>query len=125
MHFSIARLLLAVGATALAFGVFGSMGAGGVALAVVIGTSLGGVCLILKPEQVWPVTRTALIVTCCGLFALLFMADRNPPNDGARLEFVAVGCFIGLMCAILMSLTDTSSANEPTDDSEDQPQEGS
>ena len=122
MHFSIARLLLAVGAMAIAFGVFGSMGIGGVASAVVIGTSLGAVCLILKPDQVWPVTRTALIVTCCGLFALLFMADRNPPNDGARLEFVAVGCIIGVMSAILISLSDTSNANEATEESEDEPE---
>ena len=72
MHFSLTRLLLAVTAFATAFSAFSYLGFAGIAVSTLIGVSVGAICLIVKPDQIWPMVRTGLMTILGGFNGLMF-----------------------------------------------------
>ena len=81
MHFSLTRLLLAVTTFATAFGAFSYLGFAGIAVSILIGVSVGAICLIVKPDQIWPMVRTGMITILGGFIGLMFCPMVHPPYN--------------------------------------------
>jgi len=114
MHFSITRLFLAVTAFGIAFGAFSYLGVAGIVVSAVVGLSVGAICLIIKSNQIWPMTRTGLITIFGGFVGLLFCPMNNP---GDEIGHIAMCGFVGFVIGISM----TASQRPKTDKSGTEP----
>ena len=119
MHFSIARMLLAVTAFAIAFGAFSYLGIAGAVVSTVIGMSVGLICLIVNPNQIWPMIRTGLITIFGGVVGLVFyFTVHSPYLSGGELVFIGVGGMIGF---VIGSKINALQQRKPETLSEDKP----
>ena len=112
MHFSLTRLLLAVTAFATAFGAFSYLGFAGIAVSTLIGVSVGAICLIVKPDQIWPMVRTGLITILGGFIGLMFCPMVHPPyNPGDEFGCIGMGGIVGFLIGISMTASQRTESN--------------
>ena len=117
MHFSITRLLLAVSVFSLAFGALSNLGVEGVTVAIWIGLSVGLICLIVKPKQIWPMFRTVICIIAGGVLGTLFCPTPQPPAKSFETECAIIGGFIGFIIGISITALLQVNSND-TDDSD-------
>jgi hypothetical protein len=121
MQFSLARLLLAVAAFAVALGPFCQRGVAGIVVSLVVGLSVGLICIVVKRNQIWPMTRTGLLTVLGGFVGLMFCPMIHPPyNPGDEFWYIGIGGLIGFAIGVSM----TASQQSETDDSDTEDQNG-
>ena len=104
-------MFLAVTAFAIAFGAFSYLGIAGVVVSAVIGISVGVICLIVKPSQIWPMIRTGLITIFGGFVGLMFCPMVHPPyNPGDEFGYIGMGGLIGFVIGISMTASQQSTS---------------
>ena len=112
MNFSITRLSLAVPAFVLAFAAFSRYDVAGVIVSVVVGSCTGLICLIVKPNWIWPMIRTGLLSVLGGFVGRMFCPMVHPPyNPGDELYYIGMGIAVGFVVGGIMN---TSPAQNKT-----------
>ena len=112
MNFSITRMLLAVAAFVFAFAAFSRYDVAGIIVSVVVGSCTGLICLIVKPNLIWPMIRTGLLSVLGGFVGRLFCPMVHPPyNPGDELYYIGMGIAVGF---VVGGIINTSPAENKT-----------
>ena len=97
-------MFLAATAFAIAFAAFSYLGISGIVVSAVTGMCVGLICLIVKPNQIWPMIRTGLTTIFGGFVGLMLypmILGNSSGNDA--LGVIGMGGLIGF--AIGCSMT--------------------
>lgn len=116
MHFSITRILLAATAFAIVVGAMRPSGVDEIVLSAVIGSSVGGIWLVVKRNQIWPMIRTGLLVIVGGLVGFSFCPMVHPPyQPGDEIGNTAVGCLVGFLLGGSITASQLSKPDNPAE----------
>ena len=105
MHFSVKRLLVAVASLAIPFSAFSYMGATGIAISVVVGTSLAVISLVIQRWQILPMLRTGALAILGAFLAHGLFA--NPISyryyDYGQFHWYGIGGFFGMVWGMTLT----------------------
>ncbi|MDB4778072.1 hypothetical protein OAG68_01300 [bacterium] len=76
MNFTLARLLIAVSASAVSLRVFAKHGLAGGAVSLLIGLLVGLVCLYIQRDEIWATVRSGLF-TILGAVVGMILSDAS------------------------------------------------
>lgn len=109
VRFSVSRMLVCVTAFAIAYARFADDTLLGTWVPIIVGGSVGTLCLVVAPNEIWPTTRTALF-TIAGAVCVPIVVSAAFPVSHVRFDWTSIwiGVSVGFLagCWITKSNAD-------------------
>jgi hypothetical protein len=109
MQFTIKRIMFAVTSFAVPLALVGPYGPFGILAALLAGLGVGGLCIVLRTDQVWLAVRMTMFIFAGMFFGLVSV----PPVDaddylGRAINYAITGGIVGLVLSIVCKFFGTS-----------------